>query len=177
MSKYVYANIRVPIKVSDDLTVFDILSEHMTIEFEACSDLESGDTNLMNKLMSLGDLGITKSLFETDVNEQPEHELPEHEQEQEQELPEQKGNELSEQTIDEQLSEKDVVGVSDGKKNDQIDCGINTHEVKYDDASDVTIKINRGLLPNARTRENLTFRVMPNNKQKTTTQTRKLYVD
>lgn len=67
-SKYVYANIRVPIKVSEDLSVFDILNEHMTIDFEACSALESPpDSNLINKLMSLGDLiGITKNLLPDD---------------------------------------------------------------------------------------------------------------
>ena len=146
MTKYVYANIRVPIKVSDDFSVFDILSEHMMIDFEACPDLEfsaaetsaaaavAAETNLINKLMNMSDLGITKSIFE---NEKPQKDkladFIEHEKD-------------------------DTKEMEDGLLPE----------------NELTMKINKGgFLQNSRKRDNLTFRVMP--KKTTTTQTRKVY--
>lgn len=57
MKKYVYANVKIPIEISDDGSFQEIFSDRMVIDFELCEtlpDVCGYDTNnLINKIFSL----------------------------------------------------------------------------------------------------------------------------
>ena len=110
--KYIYANIRLPIEMSDNGSFYEVFSDRMTIDFEGCKTLPD-PTSYENKELIAKIFAIQheeeeeKVVEEQEEEEQKEEEQEEEEQnEEEQEEEEQKEEQEEEEQKEEQEEEE-----------------------------------------------------------------------
>ena len=92
--KYIYANIRLPIEMSDNGSFYEVFSDRMTIDFEGCKTLPD-PTSYENKELIAKIFAIQHEEEEEKVvEEQEEEEQKEEEQEEEEQKEKQEEEEM-----------------------------------------------------------------------------------
>ena len=101
--KYIYANIRLPIEMSDNGSFYEVFSDRMTIDFEGCKTLPD-PTSYENKELIAKIFAIQHEEEEEKVvEEQEEEEQKEEEQEEEEQKEEQEEEEQKEEQEEEEM--------------------------------------------------------------------------
>ena len=100
--KYIYANIRLPIEMSDNGSFYEVFSDRMTIDFESCKTLPQ-PTSYENKEL----IAKIFAIQQTDDEEEVEEEAKEDEKEEENEKEEEDEKEEEEKKESESESESE----------------------------------------------------------------------
>ena len=104
--KYIYANIRLPIEMSDNGSFYEVFSDRMTIDFESCKTLPQ-PTSYENKELIAKIFAIQQTDDEEEVEEEEKEDEKEEENEKEEEAEKKEDEEQEKESESESDSDSD----------------------------------------------------------------------